>query len=162
MILWSRCMLVATHPIWTPTTISFSFSVSLIIAQFTIFSSFSGPKLLELFWGPKRRFLGNLLLVIFCQKIVISVVVLGEIFPTGYHSHQTEIIWPIRDPGKLMYQLTQKRGPQFGVSSSRVRVWNVKGFPLFLNNKYAFEPHCNTVQRHVAATSLLRDKLPSP
>jgi hypothetical protein len=35
-----------TYSTWTPTIASFSFSVS---AQFTIFSSFSGPELLELF-----------------------------------------------------------------------------------------------------------------
>jgi len=28
-----------------------------------------------------------------------------------------------------------KRGLQFGVLSSRVKFWDVKGFPLFLNNK---------------------------
>ena len=28
-----------------------------------------------------------------------------------------------------------KQGPQFGVSSSRVRFCDIKGFPLFLNNK---------------------------
>jgi len=66
---------------------------------------------------------------------MFSVVVLGEIFPTGYHARQMEIIQPIRDPGKLAVQLTPKQGPQFGVSSSRVRFWDVKGFPLFLNNK---------------------------
>jgi len=53
----------------------------------------------------------------------------------GYHARQMEIIRPIHDPGKLAVQLTLKRGPQFGVSSSRVRFWNVKGLPLFLNNK---------------------------
>jgi len=53
----------------------------------------------------------------------------------GYHARQTEIIRPIRDPEKLAIQLTPKRGPQFGVSSSRVRFWDVKGFPLFVNNK---------------------------
>jgi hypothetical protein len=35
-----------TYSTWTPTIASFIFSVS---AQFTIFSSFSGPELLELF-----------------------------------------------------------------------------------------------------------------
>ena len=49
----------------------------------------------------------------------------------------------------------------FGASSPRVRFLDVYGFPLFLNNKYASEPHCNTVQRHAATTSLLKDKLPS-
>ena len=53
----------------------------------------------------------------------------------GYHARQTEIIRPIRDPGKLVVQLTPKWGPQFGVSSSSVRFLDVKGFPMFLNNK---------------------------
>jgi len=43
------CWWPPTYPIWTPTTVSFSFSISLIIVQFTIFSSFSGPKLPESF-----------------------------------------------------------------------------------------------------------------
>jgi len=32
------------------------FSVSLIVAQFTIFGNFSSPKLPKPFWGPKRHF----------------------------------------------------------------------------------------------------------
>ena len=38
-----------TYSAWTPTIFSFIFSVSLIVAQFTIFSSFSGPELPEPF-----------------------------------------------------------------------------------------------------------------
>ena len=38
-------------------------------------------------------------------------------------------------PREIDVPIYPKRGPQFGVSSSRVRFWNVKGFPLFLNNK---------------------------
>ena len=38
-----------TYSSWTPTTISFSFPVSLIVAQFTILGSFRGPKLPEPF-----------------------------------------------------------------------------------------------------------------
>jgi hypothetical protein len=38
-----------TYSTWTHTIVSFSFSVSLIVAQFTIFSSSSGPELPELF-----------------------------------------------------------------------------------------------------------------
>jgi hypothetical protein len=34
---------------WTHTIVSFGFLVSLIVAQFTIFSSFSGPELPEQF-----------------------------------------------------------------------------------------------------------------
>ncbi len=65
-------------------------------------------------------------------------------------------------PREVDVPIYPKRGPQFGVSSFRVSFLDVQGFPLFLNNKQAFEPYCNIVQRHVAATSLLRDKLPSP
>ena len=50
----------------------------------------------------------------------------------------------------------------FGASSPRVRVLDVQDFTLFLNNKQAHKPHCNSIQRPVAATSLLRDKLPAP
>jgi len=38
-------------------------------------------------------------------------------------------------PREVDVPIYPKRGPQFGVSSPRVRFWNVKGFPLFLNNK---------------------------
>ena len=66
---WSKWILVATHQVHLdPTIVSFSFSVSLIVAQFTIFSNFSGPKLPEPFWGPKRPFLGNLPPTIFLSK----------------------------------------------------------------------------------------------
>jgi hypothetical protein len=38
-----------SYSTWTHTIVSFSFSVSLIVAQFTIFSSFLGPELPEPF-----------------------------------------------------------------------------------------------------------------
>jgi hypothetical protein len=38
-----------TNSTWTHTIVSFIFSVSLIVAQFTTFSSFSGPELPEPF-----------------------------------------------------------------------------------------------------------------
>ena len=38
-------------------------------------------------------------------------------------------------PREIDVPIYPKRGPQFGVSSSKGRFWNVKGFPLFLNNK---------------------------
>ena len=50
----------------------------------------------------------------------------------------------------------------FGASSPRVRVLDVYGFPLFPNNKYALEHHCNSFHMPIATTSLLRDKLPTP
>ena len=59
-IRWSRRILVATHPFLLDPHhyFFFSFLVSLIVAQFTIFGSFSGSKLVEPFWGPKRHFFG--------------------------------------------------------------------------------------------------------
>ena len=50
----------------------------------------------------------------------------------------------------------------FGASSPRVRFLDAYSFPLFLNNKYSFKPHCNIVERPVAATSLLRDSYQRP
>ena len=38
-------------------------------------------------------------------------------------------------PREIDVPIYPKRGPQFGVSSSKGQFWNVKGFPLFLNNK---------------------------
>jgi len=38
-----------TKSTWTPTIISLSFSISLIVAQFTIFNNFLGPELSESF-----------------------------------------------------------------------------------------------------------------
>ena len=43
-----------------------------------------------------------------------------------------------------------------------LRFWLFKDFLLLFNNKKGPEPHCNSVQRHVVATSLVSDKLPSP
>ena len=50
------CSWPTMYSTWTPTTISFSFSISLIIAQFTIFSNFWSPEIFEPFWGPEQRF----------------------------------------------------------------------------------------------------------
>ena len=50
----------------------------------------------------------------------------------------------------------------FGASSPRVRFLDVSGFTKFINNKYAFKLHCNTVEGLVAITSLLRDMLQVP
>ena len=44
-------------PFWPP---QLSLSVSLIVAQFTVFSSFSGLELPKPFWGPTQRFLRNM------------------------------------------------------------------------------------------------------
>ena len=50
----------------------------------------------------------------------------------------------------------------FYASSPRVMFLDVQNSPLFLHNKQALEPYCNTIQRSVVATSLLRDSLPAP
>lgn len=52
-------MCLSTYSTWTPTTISFSFLVSLIVEKFIIFGSFLGPQLLEPFSGPKKHFSGK-------------------------------------------------------------------------------------------------------
>ena len=52
------CRSPPTYSTWTPTTVSFNFLVSLIIAHFTIFCSFLGPEHPKPFWGGKQRFLG--------------------------------------------------------------------------------------------------------
>lgn len=53
------CCWPTAYSTWTPTTIAFMFWVSFIIAHFTIFASFLGPKLLKPFWGPKWHFFGK-------------------------------------------------------------------------------------------------------
>ena len=50
----------------------------------------------------------------------------------------------------------------FGASSPWVRFLDILGFTLFLNNKYAFEPHCNIIEGPIAITYLLRDTLLVP
>jgi len=50
------CWWPPAYSTWTPTTVSFSLSVSLIVSQFIIFDNFSDPQLPEPFWGPKRHF----------------------------------------------------------------------------------------------------------
>jgi len=125
------CWWPPTYPIWTPTTVSFNFSVSLIIAQFTIFNSFLGPKLPKPFWGPKRCFLGNLPPTIFRLFHRIPQRDLSNGLSCASNGDNTTNSRP-REVDVPTYP---KQGPQFGISSSRVRFWNVKGFPLFLNNK---------------------------
>jgi len=50
----------STKSTWTSTIVSFNFSVSLIVAQFIIFSSFSSLELPALFWRPKQRSFGKM------------------------------------------------------------------------------------------------------
>jgi len=98
-----------TKSTWTPTIVSFSFSVRLILAQFTIFSSFSSLELPELFWGRKWQFFGKngSKMDPRTNYALRKVVFLGYIFLTRYSAHQTEIVCQSYDPGKLMYQFTQ-------------------------------------------------------
>ena len=57
MCAWSRRILVATHLfILDPHHCFFQFYSFLNYSTIYYFWKFSGPKLLELFWGPKRRF----------------------------------------------------------------------------------------------------------
>ena len=156
------CWWPPAYPTWTPTTVSFSFSISLIIAQFTIFGSFLGPELSNrfealnyIFYWENQEQHGSLTNVSHS-----NIVVLRQIFLTRYFARQTEIVCESYDPRKLMYQFTQT-GPIVWRFISWGQVFGCLCFPFFLNNKQVFEPHCNTVQRHVAATTLLRYKLPS-
>ena len=50
----------------------------------------------DIFWGMLR--LQN-----FIMKICATVIVLGYIFPMGYHTPKTEIVCKSYNPGKLMY-----------------------------------------------------------
>ena len=49
-------------------------------------------------------------------------------------------------PCKVETPIYQNEAHSFGALSPRVRFLDVSDFKLFLNNKYAFERHCNTVQ----------------
>ena len=147
---------------WTPTITSFNFSVSLIVAQCTIFSSFSVPKLLKPFWGPKRRFWENYQWHI---RIFNSIFTISSCNPRIYLSN--EVFYASNGDRMPKLRLREVDVPTYpnGAHSLVFHLlglgfWMFKVFHFFLNN-ITFEPHCSIVQRHVATTSLLKDKLPS-
>lgn len=156
------CWWPPSYSTWIPTTVSFIFLVSVFVAQFIIFGNFqvlnfqsSFEALNDVFlenWGQRGYFI-----VVGHSKFVFLIY----LFLRRYCVCQTEIVCQNYKPKKLMYQFTQTC-PQFSISFLRVRFLDVYGFLLFLNHKQTFEPHCNIVQRHIAATSLLRDKLLQP
>ena len=126
---WSRRILVATHLFHLdPHHCFFQFFSFLNCSTIYYFWQFSGLKLLEPFWGPKRRFfsiewLANMI-PSRTQYLLLMDVVLEDIFLTMYHARQTEVVCKSYNPGKLMYQVTQ-RGPHSGVSPPRVRFLDV-------------------------------------
>ena len=117
-------MLPPTYSSWTPTIVSFSFSVSLIVAQFTIFGSFWVLNFRSRFEALNDVFLASNgwanMSPFQSQYLQFMDVVLKHIFLMMYHVHQTKVVCQIYDPGKLMYQVTQ-RGPYFAISPPKVR-----------------------------------------
>lgn len=132
----SGCWWPPSYSTWNTTTVSFSFSVSLIVAQFTIFGIFSGPKLLELFWCPKQRFFGEiganmgLQSMFSTQKLYFSDRCLNEVFWVSNGNCMPKL-WP-REVDVPIYL---NAAHSFGTSSPKIRFLDVYGFPLFLNNK---------------------------
>ena len=131
--LWGeeRCrrILVATHLFHlNPHHCFFKFFSFLNCSTIYYFWQFSGPKLSESFWGPKRHFSasnGEENMSLFWSRYFLFVdVVLELIFLMMYHVHQTEVVCQSYDPGKLMYQVTQQ-DPYSGVSPPRVRFLDV-------------------------------------
>ena len=117
-----------TYSTWTPTIVSLSFLVSLIVAKFTIFGSF---RVLN-FWS-RFEALNDVISALSGRENMTPLhnryfpfmnVFLEEIFLTMYHACQIEVVCQIYDPGKLMYQVTQW-GPHSGVSPPRVRFLDV-------------------------------------
>ena len=58
------------------------------------------------------------------RLLLFMDVVLEYIFLMMYHVRQMEVVCQSYDPGKLMYQVTQ-RGPYSGISPPRVRFLDV-------------------------------------
>ena len=107
-----------TYSSWNPTIVSFSFPVSLIIAQFTIFGSFRVLNFRSRFEALNDVFSASNvwenMSPFQTQYLLLMDVVLEEIFLTMYHVHQTEVVCQSYDPRKLIYQVTQ-RVPHYGV-----------------------------------------------
>ena len=119
---------------WTPTIFSFSFSVSLILAEFTIFGSFRVLNFRSCFEVLNDVFSasnGEENISLFQNQYSLFMdVFLEQIFLTMYHARQMKVVCQSYDPEKLMYQVTQW-GPHFGVSPPRVRFLDVQGFHCF-------------------------------
>ena len=85
-----------TYSTWTPTIVSFSFSVSLIVAQFTIFGSFRVLNFRIRFEALNDVFLASNgwenMSSFQTQKSTIMDVVLKQIFLMMYHARQTEVV----------------------------------------------------------------------
>jgi len=112
------CWWPPAYSTWTPTIISFSFSVSLIVAQYTIFYSFSGPELPEPFWGPKWRFLGTSELI----SVVDQCCIVESCIPWIYLSNEVlcasnRDCMPKLRPREVDVPIYPNGAHSFGVSS---------------------------------------------
>ena len=68
------------------------------------------------------------------------IYISNEVLCASNEDHMPKL-WP----WEVDLPIYPNRAHSFGASSLRVRFLGVYGFPLFLNNKYAFKPHCNIV-----------------
>ena len=91
-----------------------------------------------------------------------KVVLLRYIFLTRYCVHQTKIICQIYVPRKLMYQFIQIGPIVLVFHLLGLGFWMFRVFPCFSIIKRPASLIVTQFRRHVATTSLLRDKLPSP
>ena len=85
-----------TYSSWTPTIVSFSFPVSLIVVQFTIFGSFRVLNFRSRFEALNDVFstsngLKNMSSFQTLYLLYMDVV-LKQIFLTMYHARQTEVV----------------------------------------------------------------------
>ena len=112
----------------SPTIVSFSFLVSLIVAQFTIFDSFRVLNFQSRFEALNEVFLVSNgrenMSLLQTQYFLFIDLVLEETFLMMYHARQTEVVCQSYDPRKLMYQVIQW-GPHSGVSPPTVRFLDV-------------------------------------
>ena len=115
---------------WGPTIASFSFSV---LAQLTIFSSFSGPELPEPFWGPKRRFLGIAPLVdiipfrndIRGESCSPQIELSNDVSCASNRDSMPKLLpWEVETP------IYPNGAHSFGASSPRVRFLGCLGFSI--------------------------------
>ena len=85
-----------TYSSWTPTIVSFSFPISLIVAQFTIFSSFRVLNFWSRFEALNDVFLASNgrenMSPFWTSYLLLMDVVLKHIFLTMYHVRQTEVV----------------------------------------------------------------------
>ena len=106
-------------------------------------------------WGP------IIVSVRFCHNLLFFAVFRVLNFRSRFEAPNGDSMPKLR-PREVETPIYPNGAHSFGASSPRVRFLDVQSSPLFLHNKQAVEPHCNTVQSYVVATSLLRYSLPEP